>query len=425
MNKAPSDAQPLRLRVAYNANKFFKLPLRPWNTAVVATACPICGGPLAELISVETAQGEPVLVRGACVACGFVTFTRMPNQPWFEAFYHSDWDRGREAASIEQKIEAPYGALMELLLPQIPNPTARILEIGSGYGGALNSLKRNGFTDLRGIEASEKRWRVCREKLGLAVALTTAERMAEDPLIASDAPYDVVFSWHVIEHVVDLDRTIAAIARLLKLGGRFVIGVPHLDQEHLVYLAHYLPHIHSFTPESLTGLLHKHGLLVEHIDPSIRAVARKIDASAPAPATPGFRQLLLDKIRHDFDLARFNGGDGWNRDADICLGYRMAMFTPCTASAQRPDRSNGAQRTIYSLKRLCFGPGHNLQPMLHPRVQPANILDPANLLHWLAQRCLPVEEYEFGARIEVGAAASVVPQVALAYPGDHGFGWVK
>ena len=42
----------------------------------------------------------------------------------------------------------------------------------------------------------------------------------------SDASFPTVVSNCVIEHIPDLDRTLAEISRILRPGGRFIFGVP-------------------------------------------------------------------------------------------------------------------------------------------------------------------------------------------------------
>ncbi len=275
--------QKVRLQATYNRNKFFKQHLSADDTQIVVEACPICGGKITPVTTIENGKGEEILIRSACYECAFVTFSRMPNGETVESFYKTDWDSNRGDESIQQKIEAPYEPLFSKLLPELDNKEMRILEIGSGYGGALSQLRNLGFKNLRGIEASEKRQQVCSDQLGLNVSLTTSEKMESVPEIATGAPYDAIFSWHVIEHVFDLEETFSAISRLLRPGGVLVVGVPNFEHEHLVYLAHFLPHIHCFTEKSFVTLLMKFGFAPTYIDGQIRSVSRRTDDLVDVP----------------------------------------------------------------------------------------------------------------------------------------------
>jgi SAM-dependent methyltransferase len=418
-------AQLVRLRARYNKNKFFKQRITAAETAVAVDRCPVCDGGLEPVTEVCDAAGRVVLQRAACAPCGFVTFSRMPDGDWFEAFYRSGWDRNRGEESIQQKIEAPYEPLFDILLPRLERKDAPVLEIGSGYGGALRRLRDEGFTVLRGIEASGRRQQVCRDRLGLDVSLVTAEKMETVPSVAGAAPYDMVFSWHVIEHVVDLDRSFAAIARLLRPGGRFVIGVPNFEQEHLIYLAHFLPHIHCFTPHSLTRLLQRHGFEIEYIDDQIRAVARRVAEPPPLPPSapgPDFPAAFAAKMVRDLDLGRLRA------DMPFLLDYRFSMAEPSLGTVHPAAGMGAGERLAFAAKRLALGCGHNLRPILHPAFRPANALDPANTAHWLAARMLRFSDMEFGGvveRIEPVARSSGLPMLQVVYPEGHGYGWIK
>ena len=414
----------VRLRAQYNKNKFFKQRITAAETVAVADDCPACAGTLEPVAEVCDGTGGVVLQRAACTACGFVTFSRMPGSDWFEAFYRSGWDRNRGEESIQQKIEAPHEPLFDILLPRLERKDAPVLEIGSGYGGALKRLREDGFTVLRGIEASERRQQVCREQLGLDVSLVTAEKMETVQPIAAAAPYEMIFSWHVIEHVVDLDRTFAAIARLLRPGGRFIIGVPNFEQEHLIYLAHFLPHIHCFTPHSLTRLLQRRGFEIEYIDDHIRAVARlrAAEPQLPCPPRPDFPAAFAAKMERDLDLRRLQPG------MPFLLDYRFSMVEESRGTAYPTAGMGIGEKLVFAVKGLALGCGHNMRPLLHPSFQPANALDPANAAHWLAARMLQFSEMEFGGtveRIEPVARASGLPMLQVVYPSGHGYGWIK
>jgi 2-polyprenyl-3-methyl-5-hydroxy-6-metoxy-1,4-benzoquinol methylase len=418
-----TERRSLRVEALYNRNKFYKQPLRPSDTVSLVNSCPACSAALMPATEVASQKEGAVLKRGSCPACGFVTFTRMPDIAWFERFYASRWDENREDHSIKAKIEAPYGPLFEYLEPRV-SQKSRVLEIGAGYGGALKQLRDKGIATLRGIEASEKRYLVCRDMLGLDVCHTTAEKMEAVEGIRGAAPYDVVFSWHVIEHVFDLDETFAAVARLLRPGGHFVIGVPDLQHEHIVYLAHFLPHIHSFTRESITRLLAKHGFTVERIDDHIRVVARKSEGSVrslPMPTT-NYPDALRKKIFRDLDLEHIA------RRQPFLLRSDTAMFRPSCGHATPSSSLSVCERILFDLKRIAYGRGHNLRPILHPHFSFRNALDPANVAHWLANRLIPSMGMEFGGVVRGDTdawEADGVPLLRIEYSGAEAFAWIK
>jgi ubiquinone/menaquinone biosynthesis C-methylase UbiE len=100
---------------------------------------------------------------------------------------------------------------------------ARILDYGCGVGGWIGflSLAFPG-AEISGVDISstaigkaKQRYPDCR--------LATFDGLAAP---FGDEEFDLVFSYHVLEHVADLDASIADIARVLKPGGYAVIIFP-------------------------------------------------------------------------------------------------------------------------------------------------------------------------------------------------------
>ena len=100
---------------------------------------------------------------------------------------------------------------------------SRILEIGAGRGFTLEALRRLGF----------------RRTVGLDLTATTLEAMRQrlngTPLVAANAEvlpftegeFDAVISSDLIEHLPNLDRHLASIARVLRPGGSYLIKTPN------------------------------------------------------------------------------------------------------------------------------------------------------------------------------------------------------
>jgi SAM-dependent methyltransferase len=133
-------------------------------------------------------------------------------------------------------------------------------------------------------------------------------------------PFDVIDSWHAFEHVFDVRQAVAGAVRALRPGGLLFICVPHQEAEHFVQMAHYLPHIHSFSNESLRTLMESNGLDVVYEDASLRMIGRKRDGGAaePAPARRiDHRERLRLKFIRDFGLRKLPALG----DRDVCLQY--------------------------------------------------------------------------------------------------------
>jgi ubiquinone/menaquinone biosynthesis C-methylase UbiE len=115
---------------------------------------------------------------------------------------------------------------LKLILSLIPERAAdtRLLEVGFGCGIMLPELTKRS-SDYYGIDVHD-------------YVETVASKLSphypgchfsKQSIVKTDFPddfFDVVFSLSVMEHIVEIDQAIAEIRRILKPGGRFVVGFP-------------------------------------------------------------------------------------------------------------------------------------------------------------------------------------------------------
>ncbi len=155
----------------------------------------------------------------------------------------------------------------------------RVLDVGCGGGILAEALAREGAR-VTGVDPSEK---------SLAVARAHAAR-------SRLTTFDLVFAVDVLEHVDDLERSLAAIAQLLA-PGRALGFLTHNRTPaaflQLIWGEEYVDHsmpegFHEFqrfvTPGDLTETLSRHGLAVQEL----RGLGRSADGSA--------RRILTDDL---------------------------------------------------------------------------------------------------------------------------------
>lgn len=110
------------------------------------------------------------------------------------------------------------------ILSEIPafDPRGRkALEVGSGGGYISEEVARMGF-EVVGIDPSARsveaaRAHAAREGLDIRYAVGAGEAIP-----AADGSFDAVFCCDVLEHVRDITKTVAEIARVMKPGGVFI-----------------------------------------------------------------------------------------------------------------------------------------------------------------------------------------------------------
>lgn len=102
----------------------------------------------------------------------------------------------------------------------VPGPA--VLEIGSGRGGLLHHLIRQGLT-IRGVEINPDRIAESRALFGdLPI-----DQVGGASLPFADASFGVVLSFDVFEHIPDSDRHLREVGRVLVPGGRYLFQTPN------------------------------------------------------------------------------------------------------------------------------------------------------------------------------------------------------
>jgi SAM-dependent methyltransferase len=294
------------------------------------SACPVCDDTERQQLA---AQSEGAEFRGLsfteCGSCWHGYLSRRPSAEWYQRYYSAEWDTGRVTAqpaaiglsdrAVAVLKKAPglrrlYRGLRDIVSPPrnthslerenlmamlagIGNAKGmkflprgyRVLEIGSGYGGALTLFNELGFAAV-GTEASPHRVEFCRMR-GLDVVETSIEDVSA---LSRQGPFDLVYSSHVFEHILDLSGLMSQLAPMVADGGYIYIEVPNTSvAEGLLKLLHYPYHCHAFSSSSLGKLLERHGFgtVRVHMDVNLHVLACKGIATFDFPAFPSHSNI--------------------------------------------------------------------------------------------------------------------------------------
>jgi SAM-dependent methyltransferase len=185
--------------------------------------CPWCGDRRSKPVWRQTSPSEFSLER--CEECGLAfTAPRLSLESMSEyypkSYYGSGnlrfnrlfealvgWFRRRRAARLHELRGERAGA---------------VLDIGCGRGHFLNALRQRGWT-CTGTELSDTAALHARETLGLNVRVGPFQAG-----MFPDATFDVVYLWHVLEHIPTTFDALMEVQRLLRTGGMLVVAVPNL-----------------------------------------------------------------------------------------------------------------------------------------------------------------------------------------------------
>lgn len=194
-----------------------------------------------------------------------------PHTPWFR-----------------QKITERTTALVTMLTPRV----LRILEIGCAEGELGGAIKTLFPVVYDGVELSRD-GEQARTKLDHVFRSTASQVEA--------APYNLIVSFHVLEHIADPGLELQAWARLLAPGGKLLIEVPHQAGHPLLDDDRNPEHLHQFTPASLAVLLASrgfttHDLSLGHYESPVYPDSIRVIAQRSALAEQQ-RELLLQSFR--------------------------------------------------------------------------------------------------------------------------------
>lgn len=239
----------------------------------VRTECPICHNSQFEngikLKDYMITREEFHIV--ACAACGFHFTHPIPFEKEIGRYYKSE-AYVSHSSSKKGVINFIYGIVRRVTLKQkvkwVKSVTkgTDLLDVGCGTGHFLQIAKSSGF-NATGIEPDEDARSFAIEENGVMC-------LPQDKLY--DLPgggYDVISMWHVLEHVYDLERDLAVMAKLLRKNGKFLIAVPNMAsydaQRYGVFWAAYdVPrHLYHFQEKDIIRLMERFGFELEKIYP--------------------------------------------------------------------------------------------------------------------------------------------------------------
>jgi 2-polyprenyl-3-methyl-5-hydroxy-6-metoxy-1,4-benzoquinol methylase len=195
-----------------------------------------------------------------CAECALAFLNPRPDAGELGYHYPLEYQTGLRdySKSTRPMMKVGMGIWLRRRTPPLI-PGGRMLDIGCSGGGYLLEMRKRGW-EVHGIEMDPDVPRL--KELGLDVRSGLAEEaLAEFP----DNHFDLVTSWHVLEHVMDPSRVLAEAYRVLKPGGLLMLEVPNFGSLARSVLRTYwfpleLPrHLYHFTPKTLGALLRKAG----------------------------------------------------------------------------------------------------------------------------------------------------------------------
>jgi 2-polyprenyl-3-methyl-5-hydroxy-6-metoxy-1,4-benzoquinol methylase len=170
---------------------------------------------------------------------------------------------GSERHLLGQRVNARVNHTVLRRLLDL-HAVSSLLDVGTGYGLLLPTLRDRYGIDVRGVELSEQESAHARD--GLALDVRT--RPLAEAGFERDS-FDAVIALEVIEHVLHPIAFVRELAAYVRPGGAVIIGTDNFESAEAHALGERLPkwiphtHVSHFGPATLRRCLAKAGLSVE------------------------------------------------------------------------------------------------------------------------------------------------------------------
>ena len=159
--------------------------------------------------------------------------------------YHQGITAIQESEQWQVYLDARIGILHRLeLLDHPAHSTKKVFEIGCAEGMLLNELRKRGM-EVMGCEMNRAVAAEGMKALGIDI-LTAPFETIEFP----SKTFDLVMSFHTLEHLRDPFSVIAKVAGILRSNGAILLEVPCGEEEY-----ENTDHLHFFSETSLRTLL--------------------------------------------------------------------------------------------------------------------------------------------------------------------------
>lgn len=237
------------------------------STELAGRPCLVCGTPIRIAVQEWSAK---------CPTCGT---WRSTLEPAINATHlHDTIDTGARSTGLRELREANNARILDEIASLRPLDGASLLDVGSAHGWFLDAAAARGL-QVEGVEPEEH----------LAAETTSRGlrvRHGYFPAVLTDGEQVDVISFNdVLEHIPDIDETLAACAATLRSGGVLSVNIP--SSEGLAYRVATLlarvgargpylrlwqeglpsPHAHYFPPSALAEVIERHGLKVRKTVP--------------------------------------------------------------------------------------------------------------------------------------------------------------
>lgn len=185
-------------------------------------SCKLCGNNESSLIQVGARHARDAEIR-CCTSCELVFLAPQPSPGELGLYYATGYREEYLEPPVAERHRNDLDEAclrVQRLLPRL-RPETRLLEVGSGSGAFLYAV-RPYVREVMGVEpdAASRSW------LKQTLGLNLLEKIP--PAGSGQEGFDLVVSFHVLEHVPDPVTFLSKLSKVLRPGGELVVEVPNV-----------------------------------------------------------------------------------------------------------------------------------------------------------------------------------------------------
>lgn len=220
--------------------------------------CQLCGKHDYTLLY-DKGRGNTPTMNYICTHCGFIFVLPRIQAADMATLYKqggfSKQYRGKAVPSDDHlRAREPAAHRRSNLVRRLGLQSGSMLEIGCGSGNFLNVMRQKGWRCI-GLEPDSQYSDYARKTFGVTIENSFFEQFA------TDQQFDLICSFHVIEHVPDVNEFLNKIHALLHETGVVFLEYPSIDNvyTHNIETFFWDVHINTFTNKTMRLFMQKHG----------------------------------------------------------------------------------------------------------------------------------------------------------------------
>lgn len=236
--------------------------------------CPLCDRGKKEKLytGIDNYYSKKKINYDICCNCSLIFLNPRPTESEYEEMYKTVFqDKRRGITTYEEAIKRledknileKRKSLLKYFNGLIKKGD-RCLDIGAGYGQIAKVVKDHFKCEMDTVEPSTLGAEVAKKYLELnAYNLTFEDFIGQ---YGNKKQYDFIYSYYVLEHLLDINDFFVRLKKILKPSGKFLAAVPNVYNPDLpLDRFFHIEHTYYYTPNTIRMFFEKYGFEIEKI----------------------------------------------------------------------------------------------------------------------------------------------------------------